>query len=615
MSYKFFLLSSCVFFFTEPLLSENKWLPKKKVDLKIKTKYMDIPREFTEDIVGHSLSYLLGLTKNVKKHPALFVSCLAGLWGACLYSKELQQINVDITKPIYEYKNVSFLVGLSCLGVAFLKRDYLLGMLPEENDGDFSVKDSDLNFANFSKSLARIYFPGEILTTFKDVAGLETAKDELNDILMFLKDQDPFFQIGAKIPKGVLLSGSPGNGKTLLARALAGEVQCPFLYVNGSEFVEAIVGIGAARIRNLFAIAKKLAPCILFIDEIDSVGKKRVNSGFGGGDTEITQTLNQLLAEMDGFEQHKDPIVVIGATNRVDILDSALLRPGRFDRKIEITLPFVKDRYEILKLHFSHIKTAADLDIYKIAKGTPGYTGAELAHLVNEAAIIALRDQKEEVTMLHVDQARDNINLGRETKGMDISHEEYWQTAVHEAGHALALVYQPDAEPLHKVTIVPRAGSLGITFSMGRERYSRFEQNFKSRIIFCLGGSVAEEIMFAGRGIGACSDLKEARNLATQMVMHYGMTKEFKDITFERYINDEVHLPDALAAKLQIEINNIIHECRKIAFDIISKHKDKLEQLVAMLLEQGTVYGSDVYKLCGLKEQDIEYSLASKQQK
>lgn len=615
MSNKFFLSYLCVINLVvlQPLYSEqkSKRFSRKKVEIIIKTQHINIPvpQEFSEDVVGHSLSFLIGVTNNFKKHPTMFAGLIASALGVQLYHKELAEMSKNLSETIDQNRNTCMLLGLGCLAAVYLKKDALLGMIPDLHDDAQDSKDSEMNVFNFSKSSVRIYRPGEITTRFSDIAGLQTAKEEVSDLLMFLKDPEPFIKIGAKMPKGILLSGAPGNGKTLLARALAGEVHCPFLYVSGSEFVEAIVGIGAARVRNLFAIAKDLAPCIIFIDELDAIGRKRGISGFGG-DTELAQTLNQLLVEMDGFEQQKNPIVVIGATNRVDVLDHALLRPGRFDRKINVEAPFVKDRYEILKIHLANVKTASDLDIYKIARGTPGYSGAELAQLVNEAAILALRDNKSKVTMLHIDQARDNINLGRETKGLDISQEEYWQTAVHEAGHALALVYQKHAEPLHKVTIVPRGGALGITFSMGRERTSKFEQDFKTQIIFCLGGSVAEEIMFAGRGAGACSDLKKARHLATEMVMHYGMTQEFKDITFEQYINEEVHLPETLAAKLQAEIGAIIHECRKVAYDIILKHKDKLERLVEMLLEQGTVSGSDVYKLCELQEPEIEYSLS-----
>lgn len=620
-----FLLCSIVLLqsMSMPLSAKDKQKSKNsgrnaKVELKIKSKTpfdTEFSREFMSDIVGNSLSYLVDISKNLKKHPALF-SCIAGgLLGKKLYQKELSNYYQKVGEFINTHRGFVLLTGVGALLAAYANKDFLLQKIAEDADDSGTSPSTEgkdpeiMNMHDFSKSSVRIYRPGEIKIGFNDVAGLETAKEELSDIVMFLKDPELFEQIGAKTPKGVLLSGEPGNGKTLLARALAGEAECPFLYVSGSEFIQAIVGIGASRVRNLFAIARELAPCIVFIDEVDAIGRKRGVHGFGG-DTELAQTLNQLLVEMDGFEQQKHPIIVLGATNRADVLDSALMRPGRFDRKIEVTSPFIHDRFKILSLHMKNIKIAPDLDIFKIARGTPGYSGADLAHLVNEAAILALREGKKVVSMIHFDQARDNINLGRESKGMEISQTEYWHTAVHEAGHALMLVYQEFCEPLHKVTIVPRNGILGVTFAMSlHEQYSKYIEHFKAQIVFCLGGSVAEEIMYGGRGAGAHSDLQKARHLATQMVMRYGMTDEFKDITFERYINDEVHLPDELAAKLQQEVSNIIHECRQIAYDIIMNHKDKLEKLVQMLLENGTVYGSDVYKLCEMPEPDIEYSL------
>lgn len=616
-------LSACFFilslFLCQPVLiakQKRDVSRNKKAQIWVKNEHVDVSGEYFEDIVGNTKKYVSAILKNIQAYPKLFTSLMAGGIGYSLYRNDIEKLTNDAV--LYAQENKKTTLGVSCavLVAAYLCKDtlfqksleYLQSEDEDEGEEKESGSDGEMSMYSFSKSAVRVYHPGEIKTRFTDVAGLETAKEELADIVMFLKDSIQFQKIGAKIPKGILLSGTPGNGKTLLARALAGEVQCPFLYVSASEFIEAIVGVGAARVRSMFTIAKELAPCIIFIDEIDAIGRKR-GANVSGGDTELAQTLNQLLSEMDGFEQQKNPIVIMGATNRSDILDNALLRPGRFDRKIEIASPFVKDRYKILKLHLKNIKAMADLDIHKIARGTPGYSGAELAQLVNEAAILALRQGKKEVSMLHIDQARDNINLGRETKGMDISEQEYWQTAVHEAGHAIALVYQKHGDPLHKVTITPRNGALGITFSMPKERCSTFIENLRAQIVFALGGSVAEEIMYQGRGVGARSDLKKARSLATQMVMHYGMTEEFKDVTFEQYINCEVHLPDALSAKLQAEVSKIIKECRKEAYDIVFNHKKQLEKLVEMLLEQGTVYGSDVYKLCGLEEPTIEYSL------
>ncbi len=593
MSNKFFLPLFFFAFFTEVSLYTNKVKtnPKKdKGEFQLKTEYVDFSRMFLEQSM-----------QTLKQYPGI---CLTGMLSALSYNMYAE----DIKKFLYSNREVVVSSSAAAVLLAYVTRNKWMKYLPsvEEETEDEEDESSDQNMYAFSRTPVRIFRPGEIKTVLEDVAGLQTAKEDLMDVAMFLKDPEQFEKIGAKIPKGILLHGSPGNGKTLLARALAGEVVCPFLYVNASQFEEAFVGIGAARIRYLFAIAKQEAPCIIFIDEIDCIGRKRSMSS---QISESGQSLNQLLAELDGFEQQKDPIVIIGATNRPDVLDSALTRPGRFDRKVEIAAPFVNDRYKILELHLKSVQAEDNLDVYKIARGTPGYSGADLAHLINEAAIIALRDGATKVSMLHLDHARDYINLGRETKGMNISDEEYWQTAVHEAGHALARVLQKDAMPLHKVTITPRGGALGITFGMHKESYHQFEQELKAEIVVKLAGSVAEEMIFAGRGVGASSDLKAARALATEMVMVYGMTEEFKDVTFSEYVNAQVHLPDEIATKLQKEVAKIIHECRQIAVDILTIHKDQLVTLVDMLVEQETVFGSDVYQLCGIQEPNIEYSL------
>ena len=552
-----------------------------------------------------SMLFVKQMLEIAKQYPGKSLTGLAGLLTYANYSTEIQ----DFFK---QYKQECFIAGLATLGLAYVTKNAWLHYLPDSEEDEDLQEDEEVTeeseVISFSKTPVRIFAPGEIKTTLKDVAGLQAAKEDLSDVVMFLTDSTKFEKIGAKIPKGILLHGSPGNGKTLLARAVAGEVRCPFLYVNASQFEEAFVGIGAARIRHLFTIAKELAPCVVFIDEIDSVGRKRSASSHTS--SEFGQTLNQLLAQMDGFEQQENPIVVIGATNRPDVLDSALTRPGRFDRKVEIASPYINDRYKILQMHIKNIKVGDGIDVYKIARGTPGYSGADLAHLVNEAAIVALREGQEEVTMLHFDQARDYINLGRETEGMNISDEEYWQTAVHEAGHALARVLQADAMPLHKVTIKPRAGALGITFAMNKESHHFFEQEMKAEIVVKLAGSVAEEMLYAGRGAGASSDLKSARALATEMVMVYGMTQEFKDVTFAEYLDAQVHLPDEISTKIQNEVTRIIHECRHIATELLLAHKDELIKLTDMLVEQGTVYGSAVYELCGVTEPNIQYSLS-----
>ena len=481
--------------------------------------------------VGDYGLYRSFIEDTFRDHPVLFSAGFAATLGYFLYSKELQNF-------MHDYRDSLSLTAFGLLAVAFYYKDRIVDKkLVKANISDDGGEDESLT--RFSRCGVRIFKPGDITTKFEDVAGLYSAKEDFKDILSFLKNPKTFVEMGAHIPKGVLLSGAPGNGKTLLARAVAGEANCPFLYISASEFVEAIVGMGAARIRNLFEVAKELAPCIIFIDEIDAIGKKRSAHGMSS-DTELAQALNQLLSQMDGFEQFENPIVIIGATNRVDVLDAALMRPGRFDRKIDIGVPFKNDRIQILDTHFKKIKTAVDIDSVKIACGTIGFSGAELAQLVNEAAILAVRDEAKQVTMRHVDLARDYILLGRETEGMEVDKQEYVKTAIHEAGHALARVYQKNAKPLYKVTITPHAGSLGLTWGMdAKERYSLSEEELCAEIVVSLAGSVAEEIMYSGRGAGACSDLHKARQLATDMVMRYGMTDEFKDVSFEEFIHDQ----------------------------------------------------------------------------
>lgn len=568
---------------------------KNKGDYRVHVPFLSMSRQFFEEMW--------------KNHPAVCTALVAGAVSSVLYPEKFAEIKAGM----HDYRHVVFPVSMAALALAYWNKEAILeSVFGSEEDDDENLESSTVEgLAKFSQSGVRVYRPGEIMTLFSDVAGLETVKEDLTDILIFLKDPARFKAMGAKVPKGVLLNGAPGNGKTLLARALAGEVGCPFLYITASEFVEAIVGIGAARVRNLFAIARDLAPCIIFIDEIDTIGRKRSAHSFGG-DTELTQTLNQLLAEMDGFEQNETPIILIGATNRADILDEALLRPGRFDRQIEVHLPYVQDRCKILQVHLKNVKTSKDIDAYKIAVGTAGFSGAELAQLVNEAAILALREHASCVTMSHIDQARDYMWMGRETKGMEITKEEYWITAIHEAGHALCTVYQKDARPLFKVTIRPRGGALGLTFSRDvQERHSLTEKEMRASIVVLLGGSVAEEMIFGIRGAGASSDLDKARGVATDMVMRYGMSAEFKDISFSDFIHNQVHLPDQIATKLHQEVAKIINECRIETKSILLQHKENLVALAEMLMHEGTIFGKDVYSLCKVQEPEVVNSLAA----
>jgi cell division protease FtsH len=542
-------------------------------------------------------------TNIINNYPLLTSLTTIGLLGCALYPKKYADF-------IDHNRDYIFGIGTTTVLLGYLTHKYWLSSFDaDQEDGDEDDYEKISKLETMTDSGVRIYYPGDIKETFKDVAGLESAKEDLLDIKQFLENPKVFKTMGAKVPKGILMSGAPGNGKTLLARALAGEVGCPFLYITGTEFSEMLVGVGAARVRDLFEIAKEHAPCIIFIDEIDTIGHKRSSLGASLGHSD-SQTLNQLLAEMDGFEQNKTPIIMIGATNRVEVIDEALLRPGRFDRKIEILPPFFKDRCTLLSLYLKKVKTSCDIDVARIAMGTIGFSGAELANLINEAAILAVRSKSKFVTMNHIDEARDYILLGREIKGMDIIPQEAWVTAVHEAGHALMHVYQTDATSLYKVTITPRGGALGLTFGMQtKEKYSKTDIEMKAEISVCLGGSVAEEIIFGHRGAGASSDLEKVRKIATAMVMLYGMTDEFKDVSFKEFIYDQVHLPDQIATKLHQSVAKVIAECRKDVETILLKHKDILLNLAKKLMDQGTVIGSDVYKMCGVTEPDLVYSL------
>ncbi len=531
----------------------------------------------------------------------VITSIISGLiLGGILYPEEYKNFIKDNRNPIF---------GLGALSIMYTawNRKNLINK-PNAQEFEFETMDK---YTRFSQSGVRVYYPGDITTRFEDVAGLQSAKEDLEDIKKFLVDSYEFEEIGAKVPKGILLNGQPGNGKTLLARALAGEVDCPFLYIAATEFIETIVGTGAARVRHLFETAKDLAPCIIFIDEIDAIGGKRSKLNMGGGDSELTQTLNQILAEMDGFEQSETPIIVMGATNRADILDEALLRPGRFDRKIEINAPYFKDRCEMLKIYLDKVKADISIDIAKVALATPGFSGADLAHLINEAAILAVRNGDNMVTMYHIDQARDYILMGRETKGMDISKEELWNTAVHEAGHALMYVYQKDALGLYKVTVKPIGNALGVTHGMKMsDKHSQTEAEMRADISVTLGGSVAEEMIFGHRAAGASNDLEKARYLATQMVMAFGMTQEFKDVSFKDFINNQVHLPDQIATKLHKAVSDVIFECRAVTEKTLREHKDTLLEVANRLMDKGTVLGSEVYEICKVQEPGLIYSLA-----
>jgi cell division protease FtsH len=459
----------------------------------------------------------------------------------------------------------------------------------------------------FGKSRAKLLTEKVGRVTFEDVAGIEEAKQELEEVVDFLRDPQKFQRLGGKIPKGVLLVGPPGTGKTLLARAIAGEANVPFFTISGSDFVEMFVGVGASRVRDMFEQGKKNAPCIIFIDEIDAVGRHR-GAGLGGGNDEREQTLNQLLVEMDGFEANEG-VILIAATNRPDVLDPALLRPGRFDRQVVVPNPDVLGREQILKVHMRKVPLAPDVDAKVIARGTPGFSGADLANLVNESALMAARKGRRMVTMAELEEAKDKVMMGSERRSMVMTEDEKKLTAYHEAGHALVALSMPKHDPLHKVTIIPRGRALGVTMSLPeKDRYGYSRIELTSRIAMMFGGRVAEEIVFGAENIttGAGDDIRQATNLARRMVTEWGMSEKlgplrYSDNEEEVFLGHSVtqrkNTSDATAALIDEEIRTVVEDGEKTARNILSKNRDKLEAIAQGLLEYETLSGDDVRTL------------------
>jgi len=457
------------------------------------------------------------------------------------------------------------------------------------------------------KSRARMFMPSTIKENFDSVAGAAEAKEELADIVDFLRNPKKYRRLGAKITRGVLLVGEPGNGKTLLARALAGETNCPFFSISGSDFIEVFVGVGAARVRDLFVQARKHAPSIVFIDEIDAVGRHR-GFGQGGGHDEREQTLNQLLTEMDGFQQSEGSVIVVAATNRPDVLDKALLRPGRFDRRVEVPYPDLKSRGEILQVHAKGVKISDDVDLKKIARGTPGFSGADLSHLINEAAIIASKENQDEVTIKDFEEARDKVLLGKEIKSRALTAEDKNMIAYHEAGHTLVQLLLPDVtDPLHKVTIIPRGRSLGVTHSLPeREKYITTKEEMLAVIMSALGGRAAEELVFGKLTTGAYSDFKKATDIARSMVCNYGMAPELGSVLYGQLQGDFVY-SQSTAKKIDQEVQKIINKCYDKALNLLKTNRDKLDKLVRALLDKETMYAGEIYSLLSI-EPRVEHS-------
>lgn len=471
---------------------------------------------------------------------------------------------------------------------------------------------------DFGKSHARKYEAGENKVTFADVAGQEESKYELMEIVDFLKNPEKYSKMGARIPRGVLLVGPPGTGKTLIARAVAGESGAAFLYTSGSDFVEMFVGMGAARVRDLFKEARdQKGPCIIFIDELDAVGRTR-GSGLGGGHDEREQTLNQMLVEMDGFSPDKG-IIVMAATNRPDVLDPALLRPGRFDRQVVVDLPDVQERDAILKIHFKKVKfDEENVDTMRIARATPGTSGADLANLVNEAALLAVRAGKPKVTMEDVEQARDKLLLGVARKSRYMTADEKTATAYHEAGHTLLHYYLKNLDPLHKVTIIPHGRALGITMSLPeKDAWTKNRNQLEDWIKVCMGGYVAEDLVYGVTTTGVSNDIKQATDIARKMVTEYGMSElgfialgsEDEPLFLGREIAQHKNFSEEMAKKVDEQIDKILGGCMKEVRSILSEHRDQLDLLTQKLVEKETMDDAEIRELLGFPELSISNAL------
>ncbi len=506
---------------------------------------------------------------------------------------DLMKANVDVQgrKPAEPSFIVSLLMQLAPALLLMLIFMYMLRQMQGGGSGRGAM--------SFGKSRARLLSEDQVNVTFADVAGVDEAKQEVAEIVDFLKDPGKFQKLGGKIPKGVLMVGNPGTGKTLLARAIAGEAKVPFFTISGSDFVEMFVGVGASRVRDMFEQAKKHAPCIVFIDEIDAVGRHR-GAGLGGGHDEREQTLNQLLVEMDGFEGNEG-IIVIAATNRPDVLDPALLRPGRFDRQVVVPLPDVRGREQILRVHMRRVPLGDDVRPALIARGTPGFSGADLANLVNEAALFAARSNLKLVGMEQFEKAKDKIMMGAERRSMVMSDKEKLNTAYHEAGHAIVGVNLPEHDPVYKVTIIPRGRALGVTFFLPEEdRYSYSKQRLESQIASLFGGRIAEELAFGPAAVttGASNDIERATNLARNMVTKWGLSDRLGPLAYAdeegevflgRSVTQHKQVSDETAHVIDVEVRRVIDTAYNRARDILVSNRDKLDAMAQALIKYETI--------------------------
>src|ERR1700690_1608435 len=507
-------------------------------------------------------------------------------------TSDLMKANVKI--PAEEPGQGGFLVILlQWAPILFLIGLWIFIMRQMQSGGNRAMQ--------FGKSRAKLLTPNQKKATFKDVAGCEEAKEELSEIIDFLKEPAKFQKLGGKIPKGVIMMGPPGTGKTLLARAVAGEANVPFFSISGSDFVEMFVGVGASRVRDLFEQGKKNAPCIIFIDEIDAVGRHR-GAGLGGGHDEREQTLNQLLVEMDGFESNEG-VILMAATNRPDVLDPALLRPGRFDRRVVVSRPDVRGREEILRVHTRKIPLADDVDLTVLARGTPGFSGADLANMVNEAALAAARQNRKAVLMYDFELAKDKVLMGVERKSMLLTDEEKKNTAYHEAGHALVAALLPHSDPLHKVTIIPRGMALGVTMQLPTDdRHNYYKNYLETSIAILMGGRLAEEMFLDSMSTGAGNDIERATELARKMVCEWGMSdlgpltfgKKEEQIFLGREIAQHRDYSEATAIQIDEEVKKMVSAGYSTAKEILSGNRDTLERIAKALIEREVLDATEI---------------------
>jgi cell division protease FtsH len=511
------------------------------------------------------------------------------------FKEDLQAHNVKVK---YEHDTGNLLSGFltGLLPIALVVGFWFFMIRQMQSGGNKAL--------SFGKSRARLHSSQQKKVTFKDVAGVEEAKEELQEIIEFLREPQKFQKLGGRIPKGVLLIGSPGTGKTLLARAIAGEANVPFFSISGSDFVEMFVGVGASRVRDLFEQGKKNAPCIIFIDEIDAVGRHR-GAGLGGGHDEREQTLNQLLVEMDGFESNEG-VILVAATNRPDVLDPALLRPGRFDRRVVVGRPDVKGREQILKVHTKKVPLADDVDMSVVARGTPGFAGADLANLVNEAALIAARQNRKVVTQYDFELAKDKVMMGVERKSLMINDEEKKNTAYHEAGHAIVAALTPFADPLHKVTIIPRGMALGLTMQLPiDDKHSYHKEYLEAQLAILMGGRIAEEIFMHHITTGAGNDIERATDMARKMVCEWGMSelgplsfgKREEQIFLGREIAQHRDYSESTAIRIDEQVKKLVSRGYDRARKIIEEHADAMHRIAIALLEREVLDGGEVKQL------------------